>query len=207
MASTACPFCFRRIDSGRLAYQCVGRGNVECTKAPDEARLTLTGSTLETFPTFPGPARGAPGATCPACGGPGLRRACPICHTALPIDFVGSKSPMIGLVGAKGSGKTVLMTVLVRQLRAVVGRRFGADIHVATDNPDGYQGLSEYQANREAPLYDGRDASAATAQRRQSRRASRWCCGGGRNQATADRRPSPALHGAVVRRHRGGGPE
>lgn len=194
MASTACPFCFRRIDSGRLAYQCVGRGNVECTKAPDEARLTLTGSTLETFPTFPGPGRGAP-ATCPACGGPGLRRACPICHTALPIDFVGSKSPMIGLVGAKGSGKTVLMTVLVRQLRAVVGRRFGADIHVATDNPDGYQGLSEYQANREQPLYDGRTLPPATAQQQQSRRIPvvlRW------RQESRRRLGGPALRSTVL---------
>ena len=47
---------------------------------------------------------------------------------------------MIGLVGAKGSGKTVLMTVLVKQLREVVGRQFGADIRIATDNPDGYAG-------------------------------------------------------------------
>ena len=52
-------------------------------------------------------------------------RACPQCHTALPIDFVDSESPMIGLVGAKGSGKTVLMTVLVKQLREVVGLRSG----------------------------------------------------------------------------------
>ena len=35
---------------------------------------------------------------------------------------------MIGLVGAKGSGKTVLMTVLVKQLREVIGKRFDADI-------------------------------------------------------------------------------
>ena len=58
---------------------------------------------------------------------------------------------MIGLVGAKGSGKTVLMTVLVKQLREVVGRRFDADIRIATDNPDGHQGLSDYQASRETP--------------------------------------------------------
>ena len=31
---------------------------------------------------------------------------------------------MIGLVGAKGSGKTVLMTVLVKQLRDTIGKRY-----------------------------------------------------------------------------------
>jgi ABC-type dipeptide/oligopeptide/nickel transport system ATPase component len=164
MAITACPFCFRKIDSSRLAYQCVGRGNIECKKSEDDARVNLTGSKIETYPTFlpdskggitlGGSRNGPP--PCPNCGGPAKRRACPACHTALPIDFVDSKSPMIGLVGATGSGKTVLMTVLVKQLREVVGRRFNADIRIATDNPDGHTGLSDYQASRETPLYTGR---------------------------------------------------
>jgi GTPase SAR1 family protein len=164
MATTVCPFCFRRIDSSHLAYQCAGRGNVECKKEEDEIRVRLTGSHLETFPTFlPPPGRNS-STNCPTCGGPAKRRACPECHTALPIDFVDSKSPMIGLVGAKGSGKTVLMTVLVKQLRETVGLRFGADIRIATDNPDGHQGLSDYQANREAPLYSQGTLPTGTAQ-------------------------------------------
>jgi ABC-type dipeptide/oligopeptide/nickel transport system ATPase component len=164
MATTVCPFCFRKIDSARLAYQCSGRGNVECKKEQDETRLRLTGSKLETYPTFlPAPGRGV-STNCPTCGGPARRRACPTCHTALPIDFVDSKSPMIGLVGAKGSGKTVLMTVLVKQLRDVVGKRFSADIRIATDNPDGHQGLSDYQANREVPLYSNRTLPIGTGQ-------------------------------------------
>ncbi|HET9967095.1 MAG TPA: hypothetical protein VFQ68_02595 [Streptosporangiaceae bacterium] len=164
MPTTVCPFCFRRIDSSHLAYQCAGRGNIDCKREEDEVRKRLTGSTQETFPTFM-PAPGRNGSTdCPTCGGPARRRACPQCHTALPIDFVDSRSPMIGLVGAKGSGKTVLMTVLVKHLREVVGRRFGADIRIATDNPDGQLGLSAYQANREVPLYSGRTLPVGTAQ-------------------------------------------
>ena len=132
MPSTVCPFCFRRIDSSHLAYQCAGRGNIDCKREEDEVRKRLTGSAQETYPTFM-PAPGRNGSTdCPTCGGPARRRACPECHTALPIDFVDSRSPMIGLVGAKGSGKTVLMTVLVKHLREVIGRRFGADIRIAT---------------------------------------------------------------------------
>jgi hypothetical protein len=153
MPTTVCPFCFREIDSSRLAYQCAGRGNVECKREEDETRRRLTGSQQETYPTFLPEGGRSASTNCPTCGGPAKRRACPQCHTALPIDFVDSKSPMIGLVGAKGSGKTVLMTVLVKQLREVVGLRFGADIRIATDNPDGHQGLSDYQANRETPLY------------------------------------------------------
>ena len=214
MAVTACPFCFRKVDSSRLAYQCAGRGNIECKKSEDEARVKLTGSRLETFPTFLPDQKGGGinvagrngSVNCPTCGGPARRRACPECHTALPIDFVDSKSPMIGLVGAKGSGKTVLMTVLVKQLREVVGLRFDADIRIATDNPDGHQGLSDYQASREVPLYSDRtlpDQTQASWARGRGSTATpivlRW------RQETARlmRGAVPAVHGAVLRRHRG----
>jgi hypothetical protein len=161
---TVCPFCFRKIDSSRLAYQCAGRGNIDCKKEEDAARVRLTGSHVETYPTFPAPSGRGGSTNCPTCGGPARRRACPTCHTALPIDFVDSKSPMIGLVGATGSGKTVLMTVLVKQLREIVGRRFNADIRIATDNPDGHQGLSDYQRSREVPLYSGGELPQKTNQ-------------------------------------------
>jgi GTPase SAR1 family protein len=163
MPQTACPFCFRRIDSGALAYQCTGAGARPCTSKEDEARVRLTKNHAESFPTFrPTERSGTP--ACPECGGPARRRACPECHTALPIDFVDSKSPMIGLVGAKGSGKTVLMTVLVKQLREVVGQRFGAAVMVATDNPDGSAGMGEYKQNRENPLFEGKTLPPGTEQ-------------------------------------------
>ena len=164
MPVTACPFCFHRIDSSRLAYQCAGQGNADCRKEQDEVRTRLTGSTQETYPTFIPPARSNAAARCPVCGGPGKRRACPACHTALPIDFVDSKSLLIGLVGAKGSGKTVLMTVLVKHLRDVTGPRFGADIRFAANNPDGHRGLSDYLENREVPLYQRRTLPTGTSQ-------------------------------------------
>ena len=154
MASTAvCPFCFHRIDVARLWYQCLGRGSAECKKEVDKARQELTKSNLETYCSF-APPEGVTGpANCPTCGGKTNRRACPKCHSALPSDFAESVSPLVGLVGAKGSGKTVLMTVLVKQLRDAIGKRFDADITLATDNPDGHQGVSDYQANRETPLF------------------------------------------------------
>ena len=92
---------------------------------------------------------------------------------------------MIGLVGAKGSGKTVLMTVLVKQLREVVGLRFGADIRIATDNPDGHQGLSDYQASREVPLYSNRTLPTMTqalGTRVAPAQLRPLCCAGGRRR-------------------------
>jgi hypothetical protein len=166
MASmTACPFCFYMIDSSNLAFQCSGRGNKECEKVVDEARVKLTGNHAKTYRTFlPPKGHRGPSAPCTECGGEAKRRACPQCHTVLPLDFVGSTSPMIGLVGSKGSGKTVLMIVLVKQLREIIARRYDADIRIATDNPDGQQGLSGYKENRETPLFGKRRLPQGTSQ-------------------------------------------
>jgi hypothetical protein len=161
----ACPFCFRRMDPAHLALQCAGRGDTECAKAPDEARERLTGSTRETYPTFTPPeGRDGQAVGCPQCAGLTSRRACPQCHTALPIDFSDFKGPMIGMLGARNSGKTVLSIVLVKQLRDTTGKRFDADVEVATDDPDWRRGPSDYRAYREGPLLrDGRLPPSAVA--------------------------------------------
>lgn len=171
MPKAACPFCFRRVDTSRLAFQCSNRGIKKCTLAEDQKRKDLTGNTAVSYRTFPAPpGRNAP-AICPDCGATATRRACSQCHTAVPIDFVDSDSPMIGIVGSKGSGKTVLMTVLTKQLREVVGKRFGAAVRMATDNPDGTQGIDAYKATREATLYDGRSLPPPTNQNAAARRS------------------------------------
>ena len=161
---TACPFCFTSIDSSNLWFQCSGRGNKDCLIATDDARKKLTGNATPSYPTFQPPkGRGVTSATCPNCGGEAMRRACPKCRTVLPIDFVGTVNPMIGLVGSKGSGKTVLMTVLVKQMREQIAARFNADIRIAIDNPDGQQGIAAYRRQREVPLFGAdRDLPAKT---------------------------------------------
>jgi Double-GTPase 2 len=152
---TPCPFCFNGIDSSNLGYLCANQGNVKCPKEVDPERQKITGSGAA-LGRYIEPSEGRKGiATCSQCQGETRRRACPVCHTPLSIDFAGTRSPMLGMVGSKGSGKTVLMTVMIQQLRKVIALRFNADISIATDNPDGMQSISEYMKGREANLYKG----------------------------------------------------
>lgn len=154
MPQSACPFCFNRVDTSRLAYQCTNRGTSPCTKGKDEVRIKVTGNVAESFPTFEAtPARGQD-AVCSTCEGPARRRACPACHTAVPYEFIDSSSPMFAIVGPKGSGKTVLMTVLGKVLRERVSSRFGASVRLAGDDPDMFESLDDYVAGREAALFD-----------------------------------------------------
>lgn len=164
MTRMACPACLQAIDSSHLAYQCVGRGNVACRQVTDEARVRMAGNAGPSYPVFMQQGGRSDATVCPYCGGLTRRRACPACHTALPADYISSRATLIGLVGSKWSGKTVLMTALVRHLREVVGRQQDADIRIAMDNPDGFDGLSAYYKMREDLLYGDRMLPAGTMQ-------------------------------------------
>jgi len=155
MPITACPFCFTKVDTTRLAYQCTNRGTTTCVQDSDPKREDMTGSSARTYPTFSAAPERGKDAICEVCGGPARRRACPNCHTAVPSDFVGSDSPMIAIVGSKGSGKTVLMTTLGKRLRENVSQRFNSSVRIAADDPDQFSSVDQYIAERENPLFKG----------------------------------------------------
>lgn len=89
------------------------------------------------YPVFPSPVKWLPSprrALCPHCRGRTGQHACPACHTPLPANFGGSFSPVIGLIGARNTGKTVYLTVVANQLRTVLRDRFSADVWLYGDD-------------------------------------------------------------------------
>jgi hypothetical protein len=145
MATVACPFCYNMINQSRLGYQCLGRGvpgnPARCAKKVDERRRELTNLSVPAYPTFTVEPKGPLGtprqAPCPHCQGVTGVRACPVCHTPLSATFAESRSPLIGMVGGKGAGKTVYTAVLHHELRTAVRRRFQADIRMTGDQQGG----------------------------------------------------------------------
>lgn len=141
MPRMSCPYCYHRIPAGRLWYQCSGQnapGYQACAPVRDEARARETGYTLPSRPSF-GPQRRIGPAPrrqeCPHCHGTSGIRVCPCCHTPLSVNFAESTSPLIAMVGAKNTGKTVYLTVLSQELRTGLRRRFGADVRLWGDQP------------------------------------------------------------------------
>ena len=115
MATTLSALLLSQIDSSHLAYQCAG---------PRERRVQegsgrgpgATHRHARDLPDLHAAARREGPANCPTCGGGPNGGRARLPHRAAH-RLRDTKNPMIGLVGAKGSGKTVLMTVLVQQLR------------------------------------------------------------------------------------------
>jgi hypothetical protein len=167
MSRLACPYCYHRIPAGRLWYQCSGQaapGFRTCTAVKDPDRARETGYTKPARPSFgpqrkfvPAPRKEA----CPNCHGTSGIRVCPCCHTPLSVNFAESTSPLIAMVGAKNTGKTVYLTVLSQELRTGLRRRFGADVRLSGDQPAPTNG---------SDLYSNRKLFAQTAQANAGRR-------------------------------------
>ncbi|WOQ17302.1 TRAFAC clade GTPase domain-containing protein [Raineyella sp. W15-4] len=135
-----CPFCYFPVELDRIMFQCEGRqapGRTPCEPGDDDEqakqRYEMTGSSEPIMKVF-GPDehhkhfRSGDRMACPSCGGMSGIRVCHNCYTQLPPAFGAGASPMIGMVGAKASGKTVYMSVLVNELQKRIGQRFQASI-------------------------------------------------------------------------------
>lgn len=160
MATVACPYCYHPINQGNLAYQCLGRGvpgGPRCAKREDELRQQLTNVRTAMYPTFMAQSRRPferpRQAACPHCGGLTGVRACPACHTPLSSTFAESRSPLVGMVGGKGAGKTVYLSVLHHELRTTVRRRFQADIRLTGDQQGGAGSPRQWLENYEEQLF------------------------------------------------------
>lgn len=161
----ACPYCYEEFTARRVLFRCNGRlsrGGKRCPLAQDEQLAAHRGIRRELGPVFqPGGllAGNTNSAACPDCGGVSTYRVCPVCHSQLPAQFGMVGSRLIGMAGAKDSGKTVYMTVLLHELRNRIGAQFGAALMGADDET-----LRRFASEYEDELYD-RGHMFATTQR------------------------------------------
>lgn len=141
LAEAACPYCYHKVRLTSLMFRCSGRqapGRQPCGQAIDPRQVEYLQNATPTLPSFPATAKvysTGQRAVCPDCGGSTGTRVCSVCHSVLPSTFGDEKSPMFGMVGVKGSGKTVYLTVLIHELTTSIRRRFGASIHTIGESP------------------------------------------------------------------------
>jgi hypothetical protein len=143
MLKVTCPFCYHRTNRLFLLFVCSGRqapGYKPCERQVDARRREQTGFELAMFRVFgrshrwlPTPRR----AHCRSCHGRTGQHACPNCHTPVPANFGGAFSPVIGLIGARSTGKTVYLTVVARHLTTVLRDRFRAIVWLCNDEARG----------------------------------------------------------------------
>jgi len=130
-----CPYCYRQFRSKQILFRCSGRpaaAGRRCEQKADPVLRARTGDQDKKYPAFDADGRKS-SAQCPSCKELTNFRLCPECHSQLPVHFGMVDGRLIALIGAKDSGKTVYMTVLLHELMNKAGRRFGASVLGADD--------------------------------------------------------------------------
>jgi len=141
-----CPYCYESFRAWQILFRCTGRkgrAGIACKRERDPVLAERMGRSEALPPVFKGNWLRA-SAPCPQCGDMTPHRVCPVCHSDLPLHFARIGSRLIATVGAKESGKTVFMTVLVHELTHRVGERFEASV-VGCDDTTRRRFESEYE--------------------------------------------------------------
>jgi GTPase SAR1 family protein len=155
-----CPYCYQSCSEREIEFRCTGRPSktgAQCTTSRDEILANQTGYNAPVFPSFEGDGRQTH-ATCPACGGDTNYRLCPNCHSQLPVHFGKIDSRLIAMVGARETGKTVFMTVLLHELTHRIGAQYDAAID-GSDDPTRERFAKDYEKR----MYDDGELFGATA--------------------------------------------
>lgn len=131
----ACPYCYKKFPRWRIQFQCTGRpsrSGQQCAPGNDTAYASNFGAgglRLPVFSSWHGRE-----ADCPHCGADTTRRVCPECHHRLPTQFGRVRGRLVALVGARDTGKTVLLTVLMHELNNRAGDRLGTGVWGADED-------------------------------------------------------------------------
>jgi hypothetical protein len=158
-AALHCPYCYSPFTAREIKFRCTGRRSRvgdQCSSVTDEVLQSRTGFRGALAPVFAADGRSSK-AACPKCQGETTTRVCPVCHKTLPVHFGKVGSRLIALVGAKETGKTVFMTVLVHELMTRVGSRFDAAMSGADDET-----RERFAGSYEGPLYREKRLLATT---------------------------------------------
>ncbi|WP_067457620.1 TRAFAC clade GTPase domain-containing protein [Actinomadura macra] len=156
-----CPYCFASAAPQRIPFRCRGQaGRTQgCAPVLDERLAAYTGSTAGASlpPVFA--AAGRKGrADCPACGRPTGNRVCPECHNPLPAAYCDSPGRIVALVGAKNSGKSTYIAVLLHELMNRVGTELDASLVACDDRT-----IERYKRDFARPLLEERRLLPTTA--------------------------------------------
>lgn len=123
-----CPYCYETFPRWQIQFRCSGRpsrAGTRCDPGADPVYSAKFGPGFQ-LPTFPARRRYA--ADCPHCGSGTTVRVCPSCHHRLPTHFGRLHSRLVALVGARNSGKTVFLTVLMHELNHSAGERLESGV-------------------------------------------------------------------------------
>ena len=134
MSTVVCPYCFEQFDSGDVHFLC------RCRKERDAKYTNFwrgysvppQGHAIEPSRGFFAKMFSSDSTKCSDCGNKTFLKICPHCHNRIPNAMVAKRGKIISIVGARSSGKSNYIAVLINELRSHV-RALG-NIGVTAEN-------------------------------------------------------------------------
>ncbi len=116
-----CPFCFTRFSPRNVAFRCTNRTCTSYTE-PDRPLQTFYGKVPDD--KIKGHIVNPTGirlftpeqCKCDVCGISTVNTVCPCCHNSLQRQYIETGGRIIAIVGARNSGKTNYITVLITEM-------------------------------------------------------------------------------------------
>lgn len=114
-----CPRCFELQSLDSIEYICSNTSTTsKCQHASDR------------MPQHPANAKKP---VCEECGQPLVTKVCPKCGGELPLNIGTAKSYPIAIIGAKETGKSNYVAVLINQLKNEIGHAFNCALMACGD--------------------------------------------------------------------------
>lgn len=131
-----CPNCFEKQSLSDVEYLCTNtRQDRNCSHAIDGIPFK--------------PATKSKNPKCDSCGQVLTVKSCPKCGFELPMSIGTSKDYPVAIIGAKESGKSNYVAVLINQLKNEVGRAFNCSLYAT----GGDKTIKRYNSMFYEPLY------------------------------------------------------
>ncbi|MEK6279160.1 MAG: hypothetical protein AABN95_02295 [Acidobacteriota bacterium] len=167
MSKLTCPYCFEQFPFSQIEFRCLGKNPSHCAYEPDHklARYEKLSNPPLRGRIFSAPGsvwrtlriniNGASGKAVRCLCGERTWEVCPFCHHDLPTGFAEVKTKTIALIGAKGSGKSNYVTVLIHELFGDnVGANFDSSIFAWDKDWNNEDTNKRYKDNFEKFIYE-----------------------------------------------------
>lgn len=167
MSKLTCPYCFEQFALSQIEFRCLGTNPKYCPYEPDKKlgryekldtppmRSRIFKADDSVWRTLRRSLSGAAGQA-PRCScGERTWEVCPFCHHDLPTGFAEVKTKTIALIGAKHSGKSNYIAVLIHELFGdSIGAKFDSSIFPWDKDWQGEDTPKRYKENFKKFIYD-----------------------------------------------------
>lgn len=163
-----CPYCFSKQDLYRIKFRCQN-SPAKCSPEVDNEYANFRGSSplpmnkvfdiplpknnMEKLKSLQLPRE----VKCPHCSEPSSIRVCPNCHSELPYTIGDYKDLIFAFIGAKESGKSHYISVLINTIENHIGRLFNANLQKLDDNT-----IRKYREEFYNPIFKNKEVIPET---------------------------------------------